>query len=74
MILSVMFDALEIRRENRDHAKANAAQAAQLLEADRRDTLRDDLLRRRREAQETLDFIDAQLAELDYQRLIRRIK
>jgi hypothetical protein len=69
-----MFDALDIRRENRDHAKANAAQAARLLESDReavrQDTLRGDLMRRRRELMDELSSIECALDELDTLRIL----
>jgi hypothetical protein len=69
-----MFDALDIRRENRDHAKANAAQAARLLESDReavrQDTLRGDLMRRRRELMDELSSIESALDELDTLRIL----
>jgi len=50
------------------HARANAAQAAMLLEDDRaatrRDTLRRDLMRQRRELEERIEQIDAAIVEL----------
>jgi len=53
---------------NTPHARANAAQAAMLLEEDRaamrRDSLRSDLLRERRELQERIERIDAAIVEL----------
>jgi hypothetical protein len=57
------------------HARANAFQAAQLLEQNREDTrtdLRADLMRQRREKQAELATIEAMLDELDYQRALRR--
>jgi hypothetical protein len=53
----------------RDHARANAAQASVSLEEDReavrRDELRRDLGRQRRELQEQLDGVDHALEELE---------
>lgn len=51
----------------------NAAYSAQLLEADRRATLRADLLRQRRETKETLAGIDLMLDELDAQDCLDRV-
>lgn len=70
MLHSIVFDAVEIRRENRQHAVANARQAAQLLESDRVATLRDDLMRRLRENKEERARIDAALDELDALRVL----
>lgn len=51
----------------RAHARANASQAAQLLEADReavRDDIRIGLMRERRELVERIEAIDCALMEL----------
>ena len=71
----VMPEPSNVIHLNTSHARANAAQAAMLLEADReavrQDELRNDLMRRRRENIEERERIESAIDELDRQRVMR---
>lgn len=70
MLHSIVFDAVEIRKENREHARANAAYAAKLLEEDRQAVLYADLMRQRRQLREQLEMVERRLEDFDVLRIL----